>query len=173
MRSAVNCTREKRRPSETARACASVVFPTPGTSSIRRWPPARRQATQSSIWGRLPTMIVLIWLTSSDSWAARGRLIDPTLLEKPRAQRPMTTAFYTHPDCRGHDMGRGHPECPERLDALGDYMIASSLQTALDCREAPIVDDADLGNAHSSGYVAELREVLERVTHDLHLPPPH
>ena len=60
IRSAVNCTREKRSPSDTASACASVVLPTPGTSSISRWPPASRQAMQSSICGRLPTMIVLI-----------------------------------------------------------------------------------------------------------------
>ena len=36
MRSEVNCTRAKRSPSDTARAWASVVLPTPGTSSISR-----------------------------------------------------------------------------------------------------------------------------------------
>lgn len=75
----------------------------------------------------------------------------------------MTTAFYTHPDCRGHDMGAGHPECPARLDAIDDLLIASGLQIALDCREAPVVAMADLGNAHSSGFVTELCDVLERV----------
>jgi acetoin utilization deacetylase AcuC-like enzyme len=75
----------------------------------------------------------------------------------------MTTAFYTHPDCRGHDMGAGHPECPARLDAIDDHLIATGLMAALDCRDAPAVEMADLGNAHSSGYVAELRDVLERV----------
>jgi acetoin utilization deacetylase AcuC-like enzyme len=75
----------------------------------------------------------------------------------------MTTAFYTHPDCRAHDMGAGHPECPGRLDAIDDLLIASGLQSALDCREAPLVDRADLGNAHSSGFVAELCDVLEGV----------
>ena len=78
----------------------------------------------------------------------------------------MTTAFYTHPDCRGHDMGPGHPECPARLDAIDDLLIASGLQNALDCREAPMVSSTDLGNAHSSGYVVELRDVLERVAAD-------
>ena len=34
----------------------------------------------------------------------------------------MTTAFYTHPDCRGHDMGPGHPECPDRLAAINDIL---------------------------------------------------
>jgi len=75
----------------------------------------------------------------------------------------MSTAFYTHPDCRGHDMGDGHPECAARLDAIEDLLIASGLQSALDCREAPVVAMADLAQAHSSNYVSELRDVLERV----------
>ena len=76
----------------------------------------------------------------------------------------MTTAFYTHPDCRGHDMGAGHPECPERLDAIEDLLLATGLGAALERREAPVVDLADLALAHGSGFVAELRDMLERVT---------
>jgi acetoin utilization deacetylase AcuC-like enzyme len=75
----------------------------------------------------------------------------------------MTTAFYSHPDCRGHDMGAGHPESPARLDAIEDHLIATGLDAALERREAPVVAMADLGHAHSSGFVAELRDVLERV----------
>ena len=75
----------------------------------------------------------------------------------------MTTAFYSHPECRGHDMGRGHPECPQRLDAIDDYLLASGVDVALERREAPLVDLADVGYAHASGYVAELRDVLEQV----------
>ncbi len=75
----------------------------------------------------------------------------------------MTTAFYSHPDCRRHDMGAGHPECPARLDAIDDYLLASGLDAALEHREAPVVDLADLALAHGSGFVAELRDVLERV----------
>ena len=90
-------------------------------------------------------MIVLIWLTSSDSCAARGRLIDPTLLEKPEPESAMTTAFYSHPDCRGHDMGAGHPECSARLDAIEDHLIATGLDVALEQREAPMVALSDLG----------------------------
>ena len=47
----------------------------------------------------------------------------------------MTTAFYSHPECRGHDMGRGHPECPQRLDAIDDYLLASGVDVALERRE--------------------------------------
>ena len=73
----------------------------------------------------------------------------------------MTTAFYSHPDCRGHDMGRGHPECPQRLDAIDDYLLATGLDVALDRHEAPLVDLRDVGYAHHSGYVAELRDALQ------------
>ena len=75
----------------------------------------------------------------------------------------MTTAFYTHPDCRGHDMGDGHPECPGRLDAIDDHLIATGLDAALERREAPEVSMDDVAHAHSSNYVAELRDVLERL----------
>ena len=78
----------------------------------------------------------------------------------------MTTAFYSHPDCAGHDMGRGHPECPQRLAAINDYLLATGLDVALQRVEAPLVDPSDLAHAHSSGYVAELRELLERVQAD-------
>jgi len=78
----------------------------------------------------------------------------------------MTTAFYSHPDCRGHDMGQGHPECAQRLDAIDDYLLASGLDVAIERIEAPPVDLADVGRAHASGYVAELRDLLERVAAD-------
>jgi acetoin utilization deacetylase AcuC-like enzyme len=78
----------------------------------------------------------------------------------------MTTAFYSHPDCRGHDMGEGHPECASRLDAIDDFLIASGLDTALERREAPAVAMSDLGLAHESRYVDELREMLERAAEE-------
>jgi acetoin utilization deacetylase AcuC-like enzyme len=75
----------------------------------------------------------------------------------------MTTAFYSHPDCRGHDMGAGHPESPARLDAIEDHLIASGLVAALELREAPAVAMSDVALAHESRFVGELRDLLERV----------
>ena len=77
----------------------------------------------------------------------------------------MSTAFYSHPDCRLHDMGAGHPECPQRLDAITDQLRASGLDVALDFREAPQASAEQLSRAHSSGYVAELHDLLQRM-HD-------
>jgi len=75
----------------------------------------------------------------------------------------MSTALYSHPDCRAHDMGRGHPECPQRLDAIHDYLIASGLDVALDQREAPLADLSDLELAHTTGYVTQLKDRLEQL----------
>ena len=78
----------------------------------------------------------------------------------------MTTAYYSHPDCRAHDMGGGHPECPQRLAAIDDYLLASGLDIALERHEAPLVDLDDVSRAHARGYVNELADLLERVQAD-------
>src|SRR5437773_6592621 len=44
-RSGVNCSREKEQSIERASAFASIVFPTPGKSSMIRWPSATRHST--------------------------------------------------------------------------------------------------------------------------------
>ncbi|NRF70012.1 histone deacetylase family protein [Aquincola sp. S2] len=75
----------------------------------------------------------------------------------------MPTAIYTHRECRLHDMGAGHPECPQRLDAIADQLIASGLDAALDHREAPLATLEQLGRAHSLGYVLQMKDVLERL----------
>ncbi len=75
----------------------------------------------------------------------------------------MSTAFYSHPACRGHDMGVGHPECPQRLDAIADHLLATGLDVALDYREAPAATVEQLGRAHTSNYVNELHDLLLQV----------
>jgi acetoin utilization deacetylase AcuC-like enzyme len=77
----------------------------------------------------------------------------------------MSTAFYTHAECRLHDMGPGHPECPQRLDAITDHLLSTGLGVALDHREAPNATLAQISRAHSSGYVAELQDLLAQVEH--------
>ena len=74
----------------------------------------------------------------------------------------MSTAFYAPPECRGHDMGPGHPECPQRLDAIHDLLRATGLDLALDHREAPAAADEALARAHSVGYVQEIRELMQQ-----------
>jgi acetoin utilization deacetylase AcuC-like enzyme len=75
----------------------------------------------------------------------------------------MSTAYYSHPECRLHDMGPGHPECPQRLDAIADRLIASGLDVALDHRDAPLADLEPLTHAHTTAHVMNLKDLLEQV----------
>ncbi len=73
------------------------------------------------------------------------------------------TGYFTHPDCRRHDMGEGHPECPQRLDAINDRLLASGLLPLLESREAPMASGADLEGAHDRLYLAALRGLAQEV----------
>ena len=63
------------------------------------------------------------------------------------------TAYITHPDCLRHEMGAGHPECPERLGSVNEQMRASGMIEQLRCLEAPLAGAADLKRVHRSAYV--------------------
>ena len=67
------------------------------------------------------------------------------------------TGYFTHPDCRLHEMGAGHPECPERLDAIDEHLQATGLRDSLDRREADPAPLADIELAHGRMHVAALR----------------
>jgi acetoin utilization deacetylase AcuC-like enzyme len=75
----------------------------------------------------------------------------------------MSTAFYSHAECRLHDMGPGHPECPQRLDAIQDQLLASGLSIALEQREAPLATLEQLGRAHTLNYITQLQEFMAQV----------
>ncbi|AIY43436.1 Deacetylase [Collimonas arenae] len=70
----------------------------------------------------------------------------------------MTTAFYTHPDCKLHDMGVGHPESPSRLQAIEDQLITSRIDQLLDHRSAPLAQESDLVRVHSAAMIARVRQ---------------
>lgn len=72
----------------------------------------------------------------------------------------MPTAYFNPPECRRHDMGDGHPECPQRLSAIDDWLIASGVDQALEHFDAPPVDLKAVELAHTHGYVAEIGRML-------------
>jgi len=72
----------------------------------------------------------------------------------------MATAFITHAVCALHDMGAHHPECPERLGAINDRLIASGIDAYLDFHDAPRAADEHVLRAHSPDYLARLREAV-------------
>ncbi|TAG33398.1 MAG: histone deacetylase family protein [Polaromonas sp.] len=77
------------------------------------------------------------------------------------------TGYFTHKDCWKHEMGAGHPECPERLDAIEDWLLATGVKDALDCREAPQAPVGDIELAHDRMMVAGLRGLTDQLTDDI------
>ena len=77
------------------------------------------------------------------------------------------TGFFTHADCKGHEMGRGHPECPERLDAIEDRLLISGVGDALERREAPLAPLGDLELAHGKMFIASIQGLNERLQQEI------
>jgi acetoin utilization deacetylase AcuC-like enzyme len=75
----------------------------------------------------------------------------------------MATGYFTHPACRRHDMGEGHPECPQRLSAIDDHLRAQGLDAVLLPRDAPEVTVEQLGRAHDTNYVLGTLDILRRL----------
>ncbi|MES2582006.1 MAG: histone deacetylase family protein [Pseudomonadota bacterium] len=71
------------------------------------------------------------------------------------------TGYFFHPDCWKHEMGAGHPECPDRLSAIEDRLLISGVGDALDRREAPQAALADIELAHGRMHVASLRGLTD------------
>jgi acetoin utilization deacetylase AcuC-like enzyme len=69
----------------------------------------------------------------------------------------MATAFITHGDCMKHDMGAYHPECPARLAAIDDQLIASGVVAYLEHHEAPLATVAQLARVHPEAYIEAIR----------------
>ena len=79
----------------------------------------------------------------------------------------LPTGYFTHKACWQHEMGRGHPECPQRLDAIEDRLIASGLNTALQRREPHPASLTDIELAHDRMYVAGLRGLSDNLRDEM------
>jgi acetoin utilization deacetylase AcuC-like enzyme len=75
----------------------------------------------------------------------------------------MATGYFSHPDCLSHDMGAGHPECPQRLRAIDDQLRASGLDALMVTPEVPLASNADLALAHDLNYVLTLDDFLQHL----------
>ncbi|MFZ3289232.1 MAG: histone deacetylase family protein [Telluria sp.] len=70
----------------------------------------------------------------------------------------MSTAIYSHPDCRLHEMGEWHPESPARLQAIEDQLILARIDGLLERREAPLAELPAIGRNHTPEAIALIRE---------------
>ncbi len=77
------------------------------------------------------------------------------------------TGYFTHPTCWKHEMGAGHPECPERLGAIEDRLLITGLDMALQRREPNPAALADIELAHGRMHVAALRGLGDVLREDM------
>lgn len=71
----------------------------------------------------------------------------------------MTTGFFSHPDFLRHEMGAWHPECPARLQAIEDQLIAGRIDTLIERDEsAPLASEADLLRVHTQAHIDFIRK---------------
>ena len=71
------------------------------------------------------------------------------------------TGYYFHPIFRKHEMGEGHPECPERLDAINDWLLATGVLDALHQYQAPAAPITDIELAHGRMHIASIRGLTD------------
>ncbi|WP_196140225.1 histone deacetylase family protein [Aliikangiella sp. G2MR2-5] len=65
----------------------------------------------------------------------------------------MPVCIISHPDCNKHVMGEFHPECPARLGAISDQLIASGLDYVLRQFDATPIEKSLLSLAHEQSYI--------------------
>lgn len=65
----------------------------------------------------------------------------------------MSIVIISHPDCARHQMGAGHPECPERLVAITDGLASAGLGTQLETLQATPATRAQLQRVHTPEHV--------------------
>lgn len=68
------------------------------------------------------------------------------------------TAFFTHPDCVRHEMGRGHPECPQRIEAIEAKLQSTGLDAQVLRKTAPQATFDQIARAHHPDYVQSIQE---------------
>ncbi|HVE51294.1 MAG TPA: histone deacetylase family protein [Casimicrobiaceae bacterium] len=68
----------------------------------------------------------------------------------------MSTAYITHPSFLLHEMGSYHPECPERLTAIGERLAAVGLDAKLEHHRAPAATREQLERVHGRAYIDQI-----------------
>ena len=77
------------------------------------------------------------------------------------------TGYYSHRTCWKHEMGDGHPECPQRLDAIEDRLLITGLGDALERRDPTPASMAELELAHARMHIAALRGLTDELREEI------
>jgi acetoin utilization deacetylase AcuC-like enzyme len=77
------------------------------------------------------------------------------------------TGYYSHALFRKHEMGEGHPECPERLSAIEDRLLISGVLDVLEHRDPKPASIAELELAHGRMHIAALRGLSDELREEI------
>ena len=73
----------------------------------------------------------------------------------------MKCAFYHDAGCKAHDTGFGHPERPERYDAVLTALRDAELLDAMSPLKTRMADDAEIGRCHTATYLATVAKDID------------
>lgn len=75
----------------------------------------------------------------------------------------MQTAYISHSLCLKHDMGTHHPECPARIYAIEDQLIASGLMDYLQHHDAPEATREQLLRVHDAAHINHIAASVPQI----------
>jgi acetoin utilization deacetylase AcuC-like enzyme len=87
---------------------------------------------------------------SYHAWLAKKRHV--------QQDATMSIVFISHADCLKHQMGAHHPECPERLSAIDDQLIASGIAPLIQRLDAPRASIEQLELVHPLDYIEQIQQ---------------
>ncbi len=73
----------------------------------------------------------------------------------------MNTAFFYSPRFQEHDNGEGHPERPERMDAVVNGIREVGLWDALDHRPFVAASETDLELCHTRAHIERVKQLAQ------------
>lgn len=72
----------------------------------------------------------------------------------------MITSLISHPLCERHHMGPGHPECPQRLEAIRARLALEGVLQQTMQSDARPATDAQLARVHAPGHLRALERCV-------------
>ena len=69
-----------------------------------------------------------------------------------------SVGVFSHPACLEHDTGAGHPERPQRLEAILTHLQAATLWSRLHVTEPTPADRSILELVHPADYISEIEQ---------------
>jgi acetoin utilization deacetylase AcuC-like enzyme len=72
----------------------------------------------------------------------------------------MIATLISHPSCHQHQMPAEHPECPDRLDAINNQLMANGIDGLLYYRDAIAATDEQLLRVHTQEHLQKIATAI-------------